>query len=93
MYTGSIGICPQHDILWDDLTVLEHCLLYARIQAKDELTAANQALNQVRLEGYADRLSKDLVVVKKRRLSIAISLIGKPVAVFLDEPTTGFDPE
>ncbi|CAI2173390.1 3335_t:CDS:2 [Funneliformis geosporum] len=92
----SIGICPQHDILWDDLTVLEHCLFYARIKgipAKDELTAANQALKQVRLEGYADRLSKGLSGGEKRRLSIAISLIGNPVVVFLDEPTTGLDPE
>ncbi|CAG8546687.1 16969_t:CDS:10 [Funneliformis caledonium] len=92
----SIGICPQHDILWDDLTVLEHCLFYARIKgipAKDELVAAKQALKQVRLEDFADRLSKGLSGGEKRRLSIAISLIGNPVVVFLDEPTTGLDPE
>ena len=55
----SIGICPQHDILWDDLTVLEHCLFYARIKgipAKDELVAAKK----VCLEPFADKLSKIL---------------------------------
>ncbi len=92
----SIGICPQHDILWGDLTVLEHCLFYARIKgipAKDELETVNKAIKQVELESYADRLSKGLSGGEKRRLSIAISLIGNPAVVFLDEPTTGLDPE
>ncbi|CAG8754990.1 25011_t:CDS:2 [Gigaspora margarita] len=92
----SIGVCPQHDILWDDLTVGEHLLFYARLKgipAEQEHAITLQALQQVRLEAFRNRLSKGLSGGEKRRLSIAISLIGNPAVVFLDEPTTGLDPE
>ncbi|CAG8568180.1 5409_t:CDS:10 [Diversispora eburnea] len=92
----SIGVCPQHDILWDDLTVVEHLLFYARLKgipASDEKLAVQVALQQVRLEPFKNRLTKGLSGGEKRRLSIAISLIGNPVVIFLDEPTTGLDPE
>ncbi|CAG8491768.1 7977_t:CDS:10 [Scutellospora calospora] len=92
----SMGVCPQHDILWDDLTVGEHLLFYARLKgipANQEHAAILQALKQVRLEPFKNRLSKGLSGGEKRRLSIAISLIGNPAVVFLDEPTTGLDPE
>ncbi|CAG8563001.1 1690_t:CDS:2 [Ambispora leptoticha] len=92
----SMGVCPQHDILWDDLTVEEHLLFYARLKgipAKDEPEVVKTALQQVRLEPFAGRLSKGLSGGEKRRLSIAIALIGNPAVVFLDEPTTGLDPE
>ncbi|KAG9307569.1 hypothetical protein G9A89_023134 [Geosiphon pyriformis] len=92
----SMGVCPQHDILWDDLTVGEHLLFYARLKgipAKAESEAIKLALQQVRLEPFKNRLSKGLSGGEKRRLSIAIALIGNPAVVFLDEPTTGLDPE
>ncbi|CAG8580036.1 3827_t:CDS:2, partial [Racocetra persica] len=92
----SIGVCPQHDILWDDLTVGEHLLFYARLKGiptDQEQAAILKALQQVRLEAFKNRLSKGLSGGEKRRLSIAISLIGNPAVVFLDEPTTGLDPE
>jgi ABC-type multidrug transport system ATPase subunit len=69
---------------------------YARlkgVEPQDELRAVKLALQQVSLTDLEDRLSKGLSGGEKRRLSIAIALIGNPTVVFLDEPTTGLDPE
>ena len=91
-----IGICPQHDILWDDLTVLEHLLFYARLKGipKDqEYDAVQQSMANVGLESFRDNLVHGLSGGEKRRLSIAIAIIGDPKLVFLDEPTTGLDPD
>jgi len=85
-----LGVCPQHDILWDDLTVGEHLLFYARVKGvspKNEKDAVKRALETVSLTRFKNRLSKGLSGGEKRRLSIAISLIGDAKVIFLDEPT------
>ncbi|KAI8602336.1 hypothetical protein EDD21DRAFT_372164 [Dissophora ornata] len=90
----NIGVCPQHDILWDDLTVGEHLYFYARLKgivAADERAAVVASLNAVSLVPFENRLTKGLSGGEKRRLSIAIALVGNPGIVFLDEPTTGLD--
>lgn len=92
----KIGVCPQFDILWEDLTVEEHLYFYARlkgISAADEASAVTESLNRVSLFDLRRRLSNALSGGEKRRLSIAIALVGNPSVVFLDEPTTGLDPE
>ncbi|KAJ3368382.1 hypothetical protein HDU91_000618 [Kappamyces sp. JEL0680] len=92
----SIGICPQFDILWDELTVGEHLYFYARLKgivSSDEQMAVAEALAQVSLTAFENRLTKSLSGGEKRRVSIAIALLGTPKVVFLDEPTTGLDPE
>jgi len=89
-------VCPQHDILWDDLTIEEHLLFYARIKGippEKEQEAVQKAMDTVSLTKYKNSLSKNLSGGEKRRLSIAIALIGDGKVVFLDEPTTGLDPE
>lgn len=52
-----------------------------------------KALKEVQLENERDTLTSALPLGMKRRLSIAISLVANPKVVFLDEPTTGLDPE
>jgi len=92
----NIGICPQFDILWDDLTVGEHLFFYARLKGvpvADERKVVTDSLQIVSLLPFENRLTKGLSGGEKRRLSIAIALVGNPSVVFLDEPTTGLDPE
>ncbi|KAJ3409337.1 hypothetical protein HDV05_004476 [Chytridiales sp. JEL 0842] len=92
---GKMGICPQFDILWEDLTICEHLYFYSRLKGvskEDEQRAVQIALETVSLGSLEHRLTKRLSGGEKRRLSIAIALLGKPEVVFLDEPT-GLDPE
>ncbi|RKP11483.1 P-loop containing nucleoside triphosphate hydrolase protein, partial [Piptocephalis cylindrospora] len=92
----TMGVCPQHDILWGDLTVEEHLYFYARLKGipvREERAQVDRAISRVSLTKFARRLSRGLSGGEKRRLSIAISLMGDPGVVFLDEPTTGLDPE
>ncbi|CAG8542836.1 5920_t:CDS:10, partial [Ambispora gerdemannii] len=95
VYT-EIGVCPQHDLLWSDLTIEEHLLFYARLRGVDpkkERQAVEHALEQVELTELKTRLTKNLSGGEKRRLSIAIALTGDSKVLFLDEPTTGLDPD
>jgi ABC-type multidrug transport system ATPase subunit len=78
------------------LTVSEHLYFYARLKGiskEMEDQVVQESLNSVSLGPFKDRLSKGLSGGEKRRLSIAIALVGNPAVVFLDEPTTGLDPE
>ena len=91
-----IGICPQYDIHWEDLTIEEHLLFYARLKdspIKFENEIVEKSLHDVGLTGMGHRLTRSLSGGEKRRLSIAMALVGDPCLVFLDEPTTGLDPE
>jgi ABC-type multidrug transport system ATPase subunit len=71
-------------------------LFYARLKgvAPDlEEERVTRAIKEVQLERERDMLTKKLPLGMKRRLSIAIALVADPKIVFLDEPTTGLDPE
>uniref|UniRef100_A0A8C2IMX7 ATP binding cassette subfamily A member 3 n=1 Tax=Cyprinus carpio TaxID=7962 RepID=A0A8C2IMX7_CYPCA len=91
----SLGLCPQHDVLFDNLTVREHLLFftqlkgYPRKKIPDEVDRILRILN---LEDKRHALSKTLSGGMKRKLSIGIALIGDSKVVMLDEPTSGMDP-
>lgn len=91
-----MGVCPQFDLLWPDLTIREHLTFYARLKGinrADERKKVDSAMREVVLEKFEKFKAKELSGGMKRRLSVAISLVGEPKIVFLDEPTTGLDPE
>ncbi|XP_015579513.2 ABC transporter A family member 7 [Ricinus communis] len=96
IYT-SMGVCPQHDLLWETLTGREHLLFYGRLKnlRGPALTqAVEESLRSVNLfnGGVADKQAGKYSGGMKRRLSVAISLIGDPKVVYMDEPSTGLDP-
>lgn len=91
-----IGVCPQFDILWSDLTVEEHLLFFARlkgIEPEEEYEKVNTAIEEVLLQRFRNFPVKSLSGGMKRRLSVAISLVSEPKIIYLDEPSTGLDPE
>lgn len=88
---SSMGLCPQFDVLYNDLTVKEHLLFYARLRGvplNEEKKQVLQLINDVGLTLQANQKAGTLSGGMKRRLSIAIALIGNPKIVLLDEPTT-----
>jgi len=91
-----MGVCPQFDTLWDILTVEETILFYSRLKSVPkelEHSECLKYLKQVDLDTAKDKLVSELSGGMKRRLSIAVALVGNPQVIFLDEPTTGLDPE
>lgn len=90
----SIGICPQHDVLFDRLTVMEHLTFFSKIKGvssvRSELKerALEIGLTEDQLRTTASALSGG----NKRKLSVAIALCGNPKFLILDEPTSAMDP-
>eukprot|EP01117_Protostelium_nocturnum_P005730 TRINITY_DN2068_c0_g1_i1.p1 TRINITY_DN2068_c0_g1~~TRINITY_DN2068_c0_g1_i1.p1 ORF type:complete len:1746 (+),score=587.77 TRINITY_DN2068_c0_g1_i1:107-5344(+) len=90
-----MGVCPQFDILWNELTGEEHLELFAGLKCLDPAfipSEVDRLLESVELHDVRKERSSGYSGGMKRRLSVAISLIGDPKIVFLDEPTTGMDP-
>jgi len=91
-----MGICPQHNVLWDNLTGKEHLEFYARIKGLrgHELDQeVKKMLSKVNLLDAQNRYSAKYSGGMKRRLSVAIAILGSPKVIYLDEPSTGLDPK
>ncbi|KAL3145247.1 hypothetical protein ABBQ32_000991 [Trebouxia sp. C0010 RCD-2024] len=94
---AMMGVCPQHDLLWETLTGREHLLFYGRLKNLKGMQlqeAVNAALRSINLfnGGVGNKQVSTYSGGMKRRLSVAISLMGNPSVVYLDEPSTGLDP-
>jgi len=90
-----MGVCPQFDVLWGELTGREHLEVFGHIKGLPPNTVKDEAaslLEKVKLTAAAKQTSGSYSGGMKRRLSVAISLLGDPKIVYLDEPTTGMDP-
>ena len=92
----SIGYVPQNSGVDLDATGRENLMLQGRIQrlrGADLKQRVAELLELVGLDEAADRIARGYSGGMKRRLDIAIGLVHKPRVLFLDEPTTGLDPE
>ncbi|HTF06733.1 MAG TPA: ATP-binding cassette domain-containing protein [Asanoa sp.] len=91
-----IGYVAQGGSTWDDSTAREELVLQARLYGIGKSAAlerAARALDAFQLSEYADRKCKTYSGGQRRRVDIALGIIHEPRVVFLDEPTTGLDPQ
>lgn len=90
-----IGVCPQDDVLWGELTAAEHCELFAVLKGvprRQAAAAARARLEQLSLGDVVDARIDSFSGGMRRRVSVALAAMGEPRVIFLDEPSTGLDP-
>ncbi|MGP3533486.1 ABC transporter ATP-binding protein [Microbacterium sp. RD1] len=91
---NAISLTGQFAAVDEVLTGRENLVLIARLRhQRDPRAIADRLLARFQLTDAADRKAATYSGGMRRRLDIAMSLIGDPAVVFLDEPTTGLDPE
>jgi ABC-2 type transport system ATP-binding protein len=92
----AIGVVAQGSGVDRELTGRENLRLQARLYRRrgpDVDARIEELLDKLRLADVADRIARTYSGGMERRLNIAISLVHRPSVLFLDEPTTGLDPE
>lgn len=95
MARQSIGICPQHNVLFDELTVREHIEFYCRLKglkSSDVNKEVKKFIQLLDLRSKANSTSVSLSGGLQRKLSFAIAMCGGSKVILCDEPTTGMDP-
>lgn len=91
---GSISLTGQFAAIDEILTGRENIQIIAKLRhLKNPAKAADELLNHFGMAEAADRRVATYSGGMKRRIDIAMSLVGNPKVIFLDEPTTGLDPE
>jgi ABC-2 type transport system ATP-binding protein len=91
-----IGYVAQGGSTWDEVSAREELVLQARLYgiAKAEAQRLTErALEAFQLTDFADRKCKTYSGGQRRRVDVALGIIHEPKIVFLDEPTTGLDPQ
>jgi ABC-2 type transport system ATP-binding protein len=91
-----IGYVAQGGCTWDEVSAREELVYQARLYGVDKSEArkrAERSLQAFQLETFADRPCKTYSGGQRRRVDIALGVIHQPRVVFLDEPTTGLDPQ
>ena len=91
-----VGYCPQTNAIFDYMSVEENIFYFARIKGipKERLAElCNRAIKQLDLENHRFKLAGTLSGGNKRKLCVAMAIVGSPPIILLDEPSAGMDPE
>jgi len=91
-----IGVCPQDLALYEDLSALDNMVFFGRMAGLDGKEAREQAMKHLKMMGLEGRAKGKISKFSggmKRRINLAIALVGSPKLLFLDEPTVGIDPQ
>jgi len=90
-WRSRIGIVLQSTKDLSELTVVESLATFAALYPRPRLI--DEVLDLVGLSDHADQRGSQLSGGLRRRLDVGLGILGRPELLFLDEPTTGFDPE
>jgi lipooligosaccharide transport system ATP-binding protein len=93
---AHVGVVPQIDNLDPDFTVAENLLVYGRYFGIDDARIRQRIPQLLEFAGLATRADSKIQTLSggmKRRLTLARSLVNDPQVIFMDEPTTGLDPQ
>ena len=91
-----IGVCPQELALYEDLSAIDNLVFFGRMAGLNGKEALAQAMANLELMGLMERKKGKIAKFSggmKRRINLAIALMGHPELLFLDEPTVGIDPQ
>ncbi|XP_077309012.1 retinal-specific phospholipid-transporting ATPase ABCA4 isoform X1 [Lithobates pipiens] len=91
----SLGMCPQHNIIFRHLTVEEHILFYAQLKGRSRRQAERELETMLEDMGIPQKRheeAQNLSGGMQRKLSVAMAFVGESKVVVLDEPTSGVDP-
>jgi ABC-2 type transport system ATP-binding protein len=86
------GYMSQKFALYDDLTVWENLRFYAGVYGINDKASIHKTIGHVGLTGHEGELTRELSTGWRQRLALGIALVHSPRLLFLDEPTSGVDP-
>ena len=87
-----IGTIIEQPVLYPDMTARENLIYYDKLVGITDYSNVDEILSQVGLKNTGRKKAKSFSLGMKQRLSIAISLVGNPDFLILDEPINGLDP-